>query len=220
MSTRSSDTVMHELDALLTAGAHLVHSVSEADEAVGGDYLASLMIWVSRAGNIIRKLGGEASVYNQLYQSALTEADFNFIHSGHCGHIAQIYGALKGLQQDAKAGLLVDLRRLLQADIFADFLEMAEHLLHEGYKDAAAVLIGSVLEDSLRNLADARRLPTAGPNANPLTMDPLNISLTKAAVYQSLTQKQITSWAHVRNCAAHGDYGKYSDADVKQIDRK
>ncbi len=52
------------------------------------------------------------------------------------------------MKYDLENGLLDDIQKLLQADIFANFLEMSEHLLKEGYKDPAAVIIGSVLEDT------------------------------------------------------------------------
>jgi len=115
------------------------------------------------------------------------------------------------------AGLLVDLRRLLQADIFADFLEMAEHLLTEGFKDAAAVLIGGVLEDTLRRLSQSKELSVINSQGKPLTIDPMNVGLAKADVYQALTKKQITSWADLRNNAAHGNYSKYTASEVKEM---
>ena len=45
------------------------------------------------------------------------------------------------------------LAALAHAEVFADFLEMAQHLLDVGYKDAAAVIAGSALEAHLRQLA-------------------------------------------------------------------
>jgi hypothetical protein len=77
----------------------------------------------------------------------------------------------------------------LQADVFADFLEMAEQLLDQNYKDAAAVIVGAVLEDTLRKIADKNGLATTGPHGKPLTIDPLNIAVAKAGIYNSLVQR-------------------------------
>ena len=52
-----------------------------------------------------------------------------------------------------------------------------------------------------------RAVPTA--QGKPLTIDPMNVNLAKADVYLALTKKQITSWADLRNNAAHGNYGTY-----------
>jgi len=94
---------------------------------------------------------------------------------------------------------------------------MGEHLLKEGYKDAAAVIVGSVLEDTLRKLCDSNGITTTNSKGNPLTIDPLNSELAKAVVYNKLVQKQITSWADLRNNAAHGHFDKYDDKQVKMM---
>jgi hypothetical protein len=94
---------------------------------------------------------------------------------------------------------------------------MGEYLLSEGYKDAAAVIIGSVLEDGLRKLCERASLPVLGSTGKPLTIDPLNTQLAKADVYSKLAQKQITTWADVRNMAAHGRYDGYNAEQVKMM---
>ena len=44
------------------------------------------------------------------------------------------------------------MKKLVSAEIFSDFLEMAAHVLEQDYKDPAAVMIGTVLEENLRQL--------------------------------------------------------------------
>ena len=67
-------------------------------------------------------------------------------------------GILMASKEELEGGWLVTTKGLLSAEIFSDFLEMAEHLLAEGYKDAAAVIVGSVLEGHLRQLAQRHRI--------------------------------------------------------------
>lgn len=59
-------------------------------------------------------------------------------------------GILGALRADYEAGNLQSVIELVHADIFADFLNMADYLLQQGYKDPAAVVIVSVLEEHLR----------------------------------------------------------------------
>lgn len=94
---------------------------------------------------------------------------------------------------------------------------MGEYLLQEGYKDAAAVIIGSVLENGLRKLAKQNDVAVVTESGKQLTIDPLNTELAKREVYSKLTQKQITSWAHIRNKAAHGEFGEYNREDVQSM---
>jgi len=65
-------------------------------------------------------------------------------------------GILRSIREDAANGqLLTNIAGLISAEVFNDFLEMAEHLLDAGYVPPAASLIGAVLEDGLRRIADA-----------------------------------------------------------------
>jgi len=126
-------------------------------------------------------------------------------------------GIANSVKHDYERGLLNSIRALIQADVFADFLEMGEYLLKEGYKDAAAVIIGAVLEDGVRKLCEKNGISTTNNNGRPITIDPMNAALAKAEVYSKLLQKQITTWAHVRNKAAHGEYGEYGKDQVEMM---
>ena len=54
---------------------------------------------------------------------------------------------LRSVREDVEDGYLTDIRTLISADVFTDFLEMAEHLDDNGYKDPTAYPTGAVLED-------------------------------------------------------------------------
>jgi len=214
---KSLEIASRELDERIATGDRVIAMAAEAGEPIKGMAIADVMAWTSGSGHIIRKLAGEGSAYEATFLDARGKQGFSYVHSNSYDHLCEVQGALKGLRRALDAGLLIDLRRVLQADIFADFLEMAEHFLSEGFKDAAAVLIGGVLEDTLRKLSDANGLPLKSAQGKPLTIDPMNVNLARAGVYLPLTQKQITSWADLRNSAAHGNCGKYTASEVKEM---
>ena len=206
-----------EVDDLVKVGQRLHRSASTASSGIGGDELAELAMWITRLGQLVRKLYGEDSQHFASYNMALSTRNFYNIHANYYEHFTQVFGVAKAVQHDIKNGLLGNLRSLAQAEVFADFLEMGEHLLNEGYKDAAAVIIGTVLEDSLRKLSERASLPLIADSGKQLTMEPLNAQLAKAEVYSKLVQKQITSWAHVRNKAAHGEFDEYTREQVNMM---
>jgi hypothetical protein len=206
-----------EVDDLVQVGQRLHRNASNSSSGIGGDELAELAMWVTRLGQLVRKLYGENSQHFASYNKALSTNNFYNIHSNYYEHFTQVYGVAKAVQHDIKNGLLGNLRSLAQAEVFADFLEMGEHLLDEGYKDAAAVIIGTVLEDGLKKISQRASLPLVADSGKPLTMEPLNAQLAKAEVYSKLVQKQITSWAHVRNKAAHGEFNEYTLEQVKMM---
>lgn len=112
------------------------------------------------------------------------------------------------------------IKGLVAADVFSDFLDMADHLLDEKYKDAAAVVAGSSLENHLKRLASKAGVPTTvidgSGKAQAKKVDTINADLVKANVYDKNDQKQVTAWMGVRNDAAHGDYAKV-DAGVVRV---
>ncbi len=87
---------------------------------------------------------------------------------------------------------------------------MAEYLLEQGYKDAAAVIVGSVLEEHLRKLAEKSGIALAQSGGSPKKADGINSELAGATVYSKLDQKSITAWLDLRNKAAHGKYAEYT----------
>jgi uncharacterized protein (DUF2164 family) len=127
--------------------------------------------------------------------------------------IPPLRGILRALRTDYAAGNLQSVVELVHAEVFADFLEMADYLLQQGYKDAAAVIVGSVLEEHLRKLCQKNSIAFQA-GAAPKKADTLNSELAGAGVYSKLDQKSVTAWLDLRNKAAHGRYDEYAKEQV------
>ncbi|MBS0337124.1 MAG: hypothetical protein JSS40_09995 [Proteobacteria bacterium] len=125
-------------------------------------------------------------------------------------------GALRALRRDYDCGYLTSVQSLVRAELFVDFLEMAEHLMQQGYKDPAAVLIGSVLEEHLRALSNMRSIPCE-VGGKLKKADLMNAGLAGAGVYNRLDQKNVTAWLDLRNKAAHGHYDEYTTEQVRSM---
>ena len=125
--------------------------------------------------------------------------------------LTSLQGTLKALRADYAADRLQSFQELIQADLFSDFLEMAEHFLESGFKDPAAILAGGVLEEHLRKLCGKQGITLS---AKP-KLDTMNADLARVNAYSKNEQKQITAWAGLRNDAAHGNYNNYSMDEVK-----
>lgn len=129
-------------------------------------------------------------------------------------------GILISIKNEIEGGWLTTVRGLVSAEIFSDFLEMAEHLLSNDYKDAAAVIIGSTLEEHLRQLCINNSIETTvktGDADVAKKADLLNSDLAKAGVYNKLDQKNVTAWLDLRNKAAHGQYDQYNKGQVETM---
>src|SRR5216684_2665363 len=124
-------------------------------------------------------------------------------------------GILTAIRDHIKGGWIETTKGLVTAEVFADFLEMAEHLLEQQYKDPAAVLIGGVLEEHLRQLCGSAGVDVVDSSTGtPRKADSLNADLVKAGKYDRLDQKQVTAWLDLRNKAAHAKYSEYRKEQV------
>ena len=127
-------------------------------------------------------------------------------------------GILESAINDYNDGYLNSIRSLISADIFSSSIEQAKELLGKKYKDASAVIAGATLENSLRTLCEINQIEIKDKDDNIIEnpkLDRMNSELTKHGVYNKLKQKSITTWADLRNKAAHGHYDQYSTEEVR-----
>jgi hypothetical protein len=198
--------ILDQLDAVLTKYRELkARSQHEDCSDQPGIAVTTLNMLMSDA---ISRFAPPNSQYIESMKSLLRQSTVD--GAWLVPHMAGILSALRTAYDE---GYLATVVELVHADIFSDFVEMAEYLLSEGYKDPAAVIIGSVLEEHLRQLCAKNSIPVdvAGKAKK---ADQLNADLAGKAAYSKLDQKSITTWLDLRNKAAHGKYGEYSKEQV------
>jgi hypothetical protein len=131
--------------------------------------------------------------------------------------LIELVGIATALRDDIAAGWLESVAALVRADTYAGYLEMAEGLAVQGYRDAAAVIAGTSLEVHLKTLATKYSISLQLPSGAPKKMEAVNAELKAAGVYNSVEHKHVTAWLAIRNSAAHGHYGDYDEAGVKAL---
>ncbi len=132
--------------------------------------------------------------------------------------LSALVSRLRALRVDLDAGYTQRLEELLNAEVFGDFLEMAEELHGKGYKDPAAVITGTVLEEHLRKLSAKHGVATE-IDGKRRKAESLNEDLKNQGVYNLLDQKSVTAWLDLRNKAAHGEYDQYDSTQVDALIR-
>lgn len=173
---------------------------------------------ISKSLSTIERITGTKSEYYKTTQIAFNEKNIrSYSHNGLI--LKHIIGVIKALKSDLENDFMKSFSEIIHSDLFSDYIEMASHLLDEGYKDPAAVLTGSTLENHLRNLCIKNYLDIEYENRSnkimPKKADSLNSDLAKNDIYNKTYQKQITAWLDLRNNAAHGKYDQYSEMEVK-----
>lgn len=165
--------------------------------------------------SFIEKLYGKEHTYYKGFVECFR------IRFQHPDDIVKARGVLKAIKGEIDGGWLFEIKSLVTAEVFADFLTMAEYLLGEGYKDASAIMIGGSLEGHLKQLCMSNNIPVERTNTEekiiPIKAETLNVELTKKNIYNGTVQKQITAWLGLRNDAAHAHYDKYTPEQVKNM---
>jgi len=135
--------------------------------------------------------------------------------------LTKLEGIVEALREAYNKGYIKTVEEMVNSELFSDFLEMGSYYLTEGHKDAAAVILGGVLEEHLRKLCQKNEITLTYQNIRGETKNKmgnqLNQDLVTSGVYNELQRKQIGSWMDIRNAAAHGHYSDYSKEQVRNM---
>nr|WP_249177643.1 HEPN domain-containing protein [Burkholderia cenocepacia] len=197
------------MDELLALGKRVLATRrSPPSGFVTGDFVDVQLAnqWLTSSLNLLSRILGENSAHYQRMKE-------QFVEYPKWANVDQAYGVLLAAKDDYESGSILNMKMLIEADIFDEFLGQAEHLLEAGYFQPAAVLAGSVLEDGLRKLCLANEVTL--PDKPKL--DWMNSELAKNGKYSKLMQKRITAIADLRNSAAHGKWDEFDKSDVESM---
>jgi len=202
------DRILGRLDNLISSGEKvLVTRHSPPRGVITGDYVDDAMFQQWRTGSLafLNMVFGSDDIHYRDFEDRCKWAQHHQAIQG----LAILRAAKEGIE----GGYLQKVETLVSAEVFSDFLDMAEHLLDNGYKDPAASLIGAVLEDGLRRICSNNNITVKSDD----NISSLNQKLAQKQVYNPLQQKQTQVWNDIRNNADHGNFDQYKMDDVKDM---
>jgi len=198
------DYIIEQAEIALQNGTRNQFGTLEADSAKTRTFKTSGL-------SFILDLYGNEHPYYKEFENVLSRYKYeSYINGG--------IEIIKNIKVEIENGWISTIKSIVSAEIFSDFLEMAEHLLSNDYKDAAAVMIGGVLEEHLRQLCLSNKIDVSYEKDGkiiPYKADRMNSELAKSDIYNKLDQKGVTTQLDLRNNAAHGNYTEY---DKKQVE--
>ncbi len=199
--------ILERLDSLISMGEKVLETRrSPGPGIIAPDYVEGGLFrqWRTSSLSFLNTLPSEY-VYYREFEACCKSAYPSDTKGG--------IGILRAAKEDIEGGYLAKVEALVSASVFSDFLEMAEHLLENDYKDPAASLIGAVLEDGLRRICANNGITLKTKE----DISSLNQKLAQKQVYNPLQQKQIQVWNDIRNNADHGNFDQYKMDDVKDM---
>jgi len=166
---------------------------------------------IARARGAIEKISGKDSSYSIQMNEILS------MHANEEYKAELLVGVIYGLEEDLRHGFLTSLTDMVHGELFSNYMDMAQYLLSEGYKDAAAVIAGSTLEEHLRQLCKKHgislQVTSKDGTPQPKKASVMNQDLGRQII-SLYDQKQVTAWLDLRNNAAHGKYDEYTKAQI------
>lgn len=203
------DKIRKRLDELIATGDEVLATKRDPGPGVIGDYRVDAQMahqWATSVQNLLVRVFGIESEHYKNFSAQIGKS------IGY-SPMDRAQGILRAAKDDYENEQLFEVRRLIEAELFDEFLEQSESLLDSGYYQPAAVIAGCVLEDGLRKLCGKEGI-TLPPKQK---LDTMNSKLAKAGVFSKLVQKRITAFADLRNKAAHGQWDEFSKEDVVEM---
>jgi len=200
------EKLMDRINHLIEVGENVLKTRHPPPpEWAAADYVKDDIFYQWRAGvlSFLKAVFGDNSTHFQEFQQRCRHSSYDDALEGQ--------SILKAAKEDMEGGYLKKLEDLVAADIFTDFLEMAEYLLEHEYKDPAASLIGAVLEDGLRKIAKKNDI-TLKIKEN---ISSLNQKIADAKIYNRLVHKQVEVWNEIRDNADHAKFSEYNADSVQ-----
>ena len=204
-----TDTFKEQLKSVISAYESARSQVKRPDASETLSQIQIMDLQTRCIAAIERAAGKDSTYFKQSMKISTEIPNLNY-------QVALQIGVAKALLFDIENDYLTSFEETIHGDLFADYVEMADHLVETGYKDPAAVLAGSTLEVHLRQLCKKHDVAVESDGKMKKTQT-LNQDLAQADAYTKLDLKSITAWLDIRNNAAHGEYKEYTKDQVKLL---
>ncbi len=206
MTGEATQAALDRLDALIAAASVLAVAAPDEDGLYSSGFYTEFARWHTRALACIEDLTPGRGPFLSAFTKATSQAGDLVAGEGA--------GILTALRQDVADGYLRRTVALIAAEVFDDFLEMAQHLLDYGYTAPATSLAGAVLEDGLRRIGSNSGKVTVRPSDD---LQSLNTKCADSGLYTQLERKRIGVWADIRNIADHGRFADLHETDARDL---
>lgn len=205
--------ILERLDSLIAMGKKVLATRhSPPGNTAAGDFVEDALSqqWCTSSLAFLKSVFGSDGIHYRDFEERCKSLDKGWSqHRDATRGLAILHAA----KEDIEGGYLQKLETLVSASVFSDFLEMAEHILDNGYKDPAASLTGAVLEDCLRRICASNNLPIRADD----NIGSLNKKLADNDIYNRLQQREIEVWNKLRDYADHGHFDEYKEDNVKDM---
>ena len=217
------ERVGKEIEALLKEGLYLMRELKKTDDS---KFRANYQIWYTRAFPVVKQLLPERlDEFTSLYDKKSTSHDiagylldfepFGSQKNHAYTNFVQQYRILESTQSRLD-DILINIHRLVQAEILDNELDTATELWRAGHIRSGGTIAGVVLERHLAKVCSSRNLTSRKKNP---TISDWNDILKDANVYDLPTWRAIQRLADIRNLCTHAKDRDPTKVEVDELIR-
>jgi hypothetical protein len=214
MSNGLTQKAISRIEALIANANQVMRERAPGNEGDEADYPIPVQFrlkedafygWRAQSVTALTAIVGADHTYTREFLRLVTDPSTGCVKLG--------ISLLATVTKDLADGFLVQMETLISAEIFSDFLDMAQHQLEHGYKDPSASLAGAVLEDGLRRISRHNGITVSKTD----DLGSLSGKCLDAKLYNQIVRKQLAVWTDLRNQADHGHFTEYNADQVKSM---
>jgi hypothetical protein len=162
--------------------------------------------WATSVLGLLQSVFGENSPYYKGFLTARQKCD------GYLSQFLVCRGSFQAAYEDYSGGYITGVEKTISGEVLGDLVALAKEALHEGNKDAAAVLAGAALEDSLKRYASQNGLTVSGKN-----MSEVVSALKSKGLVQGGQKTLLDDMPKLRDYAMHAEWDKLTPESVASI---
>lgn len=206
------DTIVQHIDRLIAKGKQIKpvgHAPLDGYRGATREVFSpnDYPEWKTQVDAFLINFVGEQSPYYK---------NFRTYEEAHAGRVPAMLGVLKAIREDYQNGVAHGLKYFVVAETLVTFLETSKRFVKEGRNDAAAILLGCILEAGLRVICQKRCVAT--DETDKLTT--LKDKLSDARVLSPIQGKWVETAIKLRHYAVHREHDKYSNGDVEEMQKR
>lgn len=209
------EAFLREIDDVLgeTPEGVPIYMVRRSEPAGDGVYYEKM----TRFASAIERLAPAKSIYRSMADRVLKLHD---PPKNTRQTMERLKAVLLALKEDVSERHLRTTEEIIHSDILTDFLEMAQRLVNDGFKDPAATIAGAVLAEHLRRLCMKFDIPmTTGYKGEqiPKKVGEMSEELLTAGVLEKADYRNVSAWDDTRKKALLGESGEFTREQVLNL---
>ena len=203
------EKILKRFDELIEK-ANVVEKSKYTDHIDWSLYLVETDIFNEWAVSCLHLISQVFDAQSEHYESFKRGKELN--HYPRFQDFSICLGTLKAAKEDYEKGYIFNIRTLISAEIFEDFIEEAKELIEKSYIDVAAAFLRTIILKSFRKLCEKSNIELSGKAG----FEVMSVELVKKGVINESEKKIFAGYYSYVTDVQYGKIGR-DKIDITQL---